>query len=92
VLQLDVTNDSGKPVHWVVETENPSSMVNTGWTKDAIKVGDQISVTVLQVKNGNPVGRIIQVLLPNGQKLDGPHFFAADPVIGPPKQENAPKQ
>src|SRR5216683_7812836 len=30
VLQLDVTNDSGKPVHWVVETENPSSMVNTG--------------------------------------------------------------
>ena len=92
VLQLDVTNDSDKPVHWVVETENPSSMVNTGWTKDAIKVGDQISVTVLQVKNGNPVGRIIQVLLPNGQKLDGPHFFAADPVIVPPKQENAPRQ
>jgi hypothetical protein len=92
VLQLDMKDDSGQPVHWVLETENPSSMVNAGWTREAIKVGDQISATVLPVKNGRPVGRIIQILLPNGQKLDGPHFFAADPVIGPAKQENAPKQ
>jgi hypothetical protein len=92
VLQLDVTDDSGKLAHWVVETENPSSMVNAGWSKQAIKVGDQISVTVLPVKNGNPVGRIVEVLLPNGQKLSGPHLIPGGGIDVPATQENGPKQ
>lgn len=93
VLQLDATDDSGKVVHWVVETENPSSMVNAGWSKQAMKVGDQISVTVLPVKNGNPVGRIVEIVLPNGQKLNGPHLIPGGGGLDvPATQENAPKQ
>lgn len=71
ILHLDVTNESGQVVPWIVETENPTSMFNIGWTKTSMKPGDQVTVTAMQVKNGKPIGRIVDVLLPNGQKLIG---------------------
>src|ERR1700680_290274 len=42
LLQLDVTDDSGHVVHWVAETENPSTMIRIGWVEKSLKVGDQI--------------------------------------------------
>ena len=71
LVQLDVTNDGGQVVRWVLETENPSSMIRTGWTKDSMKIGDQISATVTQVKDGRLVGRIVEIVLPSGEKLKG---------------------
>jgi hypothetical protein len=46
-------------------------MSRVGWTDKSIKLGDQITLTVLPVKSGAPVGRIIDVVLPDGQKLPG---------------------
>jgi hypothetical protein len=71
LVQLDVTNESGQAVRWVLETENPSSMIRTGWTKDSVKIGDQITATATQVKDGRLVGRIIEIVLPSGEKLKG---------------------
>jgi hypothetical protein len=86
ILQLDVTDDAKQVVHWYAETENPSTMIRQGWTLHSFNPGDQVSVTVLPVKNGNPVGRIIEVVLANGQKLAGR-------VLAPiPKPEDPPKQ
>jgi hypothetical protein len=71
VLQFDVTDDHGQVVHWGAETENPTTMTRQGWTKESIKTGDQVTVTVLPVKNGKPIGRIVEVVLPNGTRLAG---------------------
>src|ERR1700722_2494370 len=71
LLQLDVTDDTGHVVNWVAETENPTAMSRAGWTDKSLKVGDQITLTALPVKSGAPVGRIIDVILSNGQKLPG---------------------
>lgn len=71
ILHLDVTDDSGQVVSWIVETENPTSMFNIGWSKTSFRPGDQVTVTALQVKNGKPIGRIVDALLPSGQKLVG---------------------
>jgi hypothetical protein len=71
ILHLDVTDESGQVVSWIVETENPTSMFNIGWTKSSMKPGDQVTVTAMPVKNGKPIGRIVDVLLPSGQKLIG---------------------
>ena len=70
-LQFDVKDESGNVVHWVAETSNPPDMINHGWSKSSLKVGDQVTVTVIPVKNGKPIGRIAAVALPNGQTLDG---------------------
>jgi hypothetical protein len=40
ILQLDVTDDRGQVVPWSAETENPSSMIHFGWTKQSLKPGD----------------------------------------------------
>jgi hypothetical protein len=71
MLQFDVTDDHGQVVQWIAETENPSSMIHFGWTKQSLKPGDQITVTVVPGKNGKPIGRIIELVLSNGQKLGG---------------------
>ena len=71
MVQLDVTDESGHVAHWIAETENPSAMIRIGWTDKSIKVGDQITLTALPVKSGAPVGRIVDVVLSNGQTLPG---------------------
>lgn len=71
ILHIDVPDSGGQMVSWVVETENPTSMFNIGWTKDSMKPGDKVTVTAMPVKNGQPIGRIVDVLLPSGQKLTG---------------------
>ena len=85
ILQLDVTDDHGQEVPWSVETENPSSMIHYGYAKQSMKPGDLVTVTVLPAKNGKPIGRIVEVLLPNGQKLSGRG------IQGPTKAEDYPK-
>ncbi len=71
LLQLDVTEDSGNVVHWIAESENPSTLSRIGWTEKSLKPGDKITLTALPVKSGTPVGRIIDVVLSNGEKLPG---------------------
>ncbi|MGA7794253.1 MAG: DUF6152 family protein [Candidatus Acidiferrales bacterium] len=71
MVQMDVTDESGHVAHWIAETENPSAMIRVGWTDKSLKPGDQITLTALPVKSGAPVGRIIEIVLSNGQKLPG---------------------
>jgi hypothetical protein len=71
MIQLDVSDDSGHVVHWITETENPSTMSRNGWTDKSIKVGEQVTVIALPVKNGSPAGRILEVVLASGERLPG---------------------
>jgi len=69
LLRFDVKNDSGEMMHWVAETQAPPNMTPFGWTKQSFAVGDQVTVTLEPVKNGSPLGRILQVKLPDGKTL-----------------------
>jgi len=69
LLQFDVLDDNGQTAHWVAETTAPPSLINRGWTNKSLKPGDQVTITVLPVKNGKPVGRLVSVVFPDGQKL-----------------------
>jgi hypothetical protein len=68
-LKFDAKDEKGNVQHWATETSNPADMTNLGWSKDTFKAGDEVTVTFTPVKNGNPVGRIEQVVLANGQTL-----------------------
>jgi len=69
LLEFDVKGDDGNVVHWIGETQNPVSITNVGWSKSAIKAGDQVTVVLFPVKNGQPLGRVSAVTLPNGKTL-----------------------
>ena len=68
-LKVDVKDESGKVVNWVGETNNAADMIEKGWSKSTLKVGDEVSVTMEPVKNGKPAGKVLEVVLPNGQTL-----------------------
>ena len=86
ILQLDGTDDSGQSGHWVTETENPSSMIRVGWTRDLFKTGDAVTLVLVPPKTGGRVGRIVEVTLADGRKLQGRGFSP-----GPPKPDESPK-
>ncbi len=67
LLQFDVKNEGGQVVHWIAETQNPAEMVSLGWGKTTFKPGDEVTVSLIPVKNGNPFGRITLVVLPDGK-------------------------
>jgi hypothetical protein len=86
VVLFDVTDESGQVVHWMAETENPTTMTNMGWLKSSLKPGDPITIRVITVKNGKPIGRIVWVETASGQKLPGRLLPTVD------KPEDEPKQ
>ena len=68
-LKFDTKDDAGTVRNWAVEAANPTTMTQRGWSRTSFKAGDEITVTLEPVKNGQPIGRVLTVVLPNGQKL-----------------------
>ena len=69
LLSLDVTGEDGKMVQWIAEGQAPNVIFPVGYRKDSFKAGDQVTVTVEPVKNGRPMGRILQAVLADGRTL-----------------------
>jgi hypothetical protein len=70
-LMLDVTDESGKVVHWVCENQAPSTLVNFGFNAKTFKAGDEVTVVMAAVaKNGQPVGRINRIILASGYVMN----------------------
>jgi len=69
LLRFDVKDDNGQVVHWVAETQAPPNMIPFGWSKQSFAAGDEVTLTLEPVKNGSPLGRILQAVLPDGKIL-----------------------
>jgi Family of unknown function (DUF6152) len=54
-IYLDVKGNKGKVVRWSVESQSPGILHRNGWTKNSVKPGDQVVVTLAPAKNGAPV-------------------------------------
>lgn len=72
-IYLDVKDAKGKVVGWSVESQSPGILRRNGWSRDSIKPGDVISVTLIPAKSGAPVGfsgeKLGKVVLPDGHVL-----------------------
>jgi Family of unknown function (DUF6152) len=55
-VKVDVKDDKGNVAHWIVEAQNPVSMMQIGWTKNTFKPGDEVEIDAMPARNGNPVG------------------------------------
>jgi hypothetical protein len=69
LLKIDVTGPDGKVVQWVAEGQAPQVIFPAGYRKDSFRAGDQVSITVEPVKDGLPMGRILQAVLADGKTL-----------------------
>jgi hypothetical protein len=81
LLMVDVKGEDGKVVNWVLETQSPVVMYPSGYRRDSFKPGDEVTVLAGPAKNGQPVGRIIEVV-----KADGTKFGRFRPAAGSTEQ------
>ena len=79
LLTVDVKGEDGTVVTWVAETQAPGIMYPAGYRKDSFKFGDEVTVVTNPVKNGLPIGRIVNVVLASGWTLGGINDAAIPP-------------
>jgi len=51
-IYLDVKDEAGKVVKWQCELGSPNQMARSGWSKDSVKVGEEIIVAGIMAKDG----------------------------------------
>ena len=76
-IYFDVKDGSGKVAHWAVETVSPGKLIRSGWTREEVKPGDQVTITLNPSKVGAPIGNLKKLVLPNGKVLttdETPHY------------------
>lgn len=84
LLTLEVTGEDGRVVRWIVEGQAPNVVFPAGYRKDTFTFGDQVTVTVEPVKNGQPLGRILSAVTADGKTLGA--------ASSPPPTTSSPTQ
>jgi hypothetical protein len=67
-LHIDVKDPSAKMTNWAIEMGNVTALIRLGWSRDAIKVGDVITVDGFLARDGSNLANAKTVLL-NGRKM-----------------------
>ena len=68
-MDIDVTDDAGQTKLWSVEMTAPTYLARAGWTSKTVKPGDKVTVTVRPMRNGDPGGLFVSIMLPDGRVL-----------------------
>ena len=78
---VDVKDDTGKVTNWAVELGSPNSLIRAGWKRDALRVGDHLTVNGYLAKDGTSLAnaRIVQM-------ADGRSLFAGSSGDGGPSK------
>jgi hypothetical protein len=82
-LELDVPGAGGTSVHWSIELNSPNNLKRQGWSRNSVKPGDKVTVTINPVRNGKPGGLFNAVVLADGKTLSEKAFEGRGPVNVP---------
>jgi hypothetical protein len=75
-IWVDVANDKGVVESWAIEGMSPNYLGRRGWSKNSVKPGDKITVSIRPLKEGKTGGMFIRaqigdrVLMPTGTPTD----------------------
>jgi hypothetical protein len=70
-IHFDVQDDQGNVRSWIADCPAPHRLSKTGWSMDALKIEEQVTIIGNQAKDGSNVMRLNRVVLPDGQELNG---------------------
>jgi hypothetical protein len=68
-LYLDVKDEAGNVAKWQCEGGPPNTLTRNGWTKEALKTGDQITIEGWLAKDGSKTCNARSVKLPDGKSV-----------------------
>ena len=67
---VDVTDATNKVTNWALEIGSPNGLMNQGWTRNTLKVGDVVTVDGSHARSGKPLANARSVILSStGQRL-----------------------
>ena len=66
---IDVKDTSGKVENWGLEMGSPNGLMRQGWTRNSLKVGDEVSVEGSMAKDGSKIANARTVTLASGTRL-----------------------
>jgi hypothetical protein len=68
---IDVKNEaSGKTENWAFELGNPNALLRNGWTPNAVKIGEEVTIEGTRAKDGTFLGNArSMVLTSSGRRL-----------------------
>jgi Family of unknown function (DUF6152) len=66
-LYLDVKGDSGKITNWDFELGSPNALLRAGWTKNSLKIGDEVVVKGCRSKDFANQGNATSILSSHGK-------------------------
>lgn len=62
-LHFDVKGEDGTVVPWAAEATSPYFWAQRGYNKNAVKPGDEITITMRPGRAGNPAGLLMKVMI-----------------------------
>ncbi len=65
-IHLDVTNDDGTVVRWMIEGGPPNALFRRGFTEDSLPVGIDIIVEGFQARDGSATANGRNIMLADG--------------------------
>jgi hypothetical protein len=72
-IYLDVKDASGKVTTWALEGYPPNTLKRTGFPREILKIGEEITITAYKSKDGSNTGAGREVTFPDGtKKFAGP--------------------
>jgi len=67
---IDVTDDKGSTANWGLEMGPPNGLQRSGWTRNTMKIGDEVTVEGTLAKDGSRQANARSVTMTNtGKKL-----------------------
>ncbi len=72
-IYVDVKDANGNVANWALEGYPPNTLKRTGFTKDTLKIGDEITITAYKAKDGTNTGAGREITFSDGtKKFAGP--------------------
>ena len=66
---MDAKDASGKVVNWEIELGAPAILLRNGWTRNAIKIGETVTVNGSLAKDGSNLANASSVTLADGKRI-----------------------
>lgn len=79
---IDVKDENGNVTNWNLELASPNVLMRQGWTRHALKEGDQITVKGFLAKDASKMANAREVTTSEGKRI----FAGAAAEAAPPKQ------
>ncbi len=68
-IHLEAKDDKGNVEQWLIEADSPNNLSRTGWSRDSLKPGDQVTIVGNRLKDGSKVMRLRKIIFSDGREL-----------------------